>query len=104
MAEQSDPEVVRLTGQLDMTAVEKVRTSLEPLLGFEHPIVDLSDVTYMDSAALSVFLEYQRLLSESGKILKIVTRSTALLHLFKITSLDRHIGVFPTVGAARSQT
>lgn len=62
--------VAKLTGELDVATVPAVRAKLEQALVDKIPaglILDLTDVTFMDSSGLGFLLgRYQRL-AESGE-------------------------------------
>lgn len=60
--------VVRLTGEVDMATSPAVKETLSELVEGGHlaVVVDLSEVTFMDSSGLHVLVDTQHRLSESG--------------------------------------
>jgi len=69
--------VVRLSGEVDMATSAAVKSSLADLAEGGHlaVVVDLSEVTFIDSSGLHVLLDAQRRLSKSGG--KVVLRKPA---------------------------
>ena len=78
-----------VTGELDIHTSDDLRRLLEQLReqGMQHLIVDLSKVTFVDSAALGLLVAEHR---RSGP-LHIVVEDSELLKLLRITGLD---GIF----------
>jgi anti-sigma B factor antagonist len=56
--------------------------------GATHVIVDLSDVSYLDSTGLGVLIGFTRELGESGGEFIVVASDPQLLRLFEIAGLD----------------
>ncbi|MBS4178606.1 anti-sigma factor antagonist [Lederbergia citrea] len=89
IAEKEQELNVKLSGEIDAYTAPKVREEL--FSGIETPgtkmIVDLSDVSYMDSTGLGVFVGlFKELKANDGQL--VLTGMTDRLHrLFDITGL-----------------
>lgn len=86
-----DAFVVTVTGEADLHTVPELDRALQGVLelGGVSAAVDLADVTFIDSTALSVLLHRQRQLRARGGDLVIVTADRRVLRTFEITGLDR---------------
>ncbi|MBE1537472.1 STAS domain-containing protein [Actinomadura algeriensis] len=100
----TDLAVVTLTGDVDISTAARLRDDLAALLGdgARHLVLDLGDVSFMDSSGLSVLAGVFPLLRESGALalaavnprIREVLRTTGLTRLFPIyTSVDTAITV-----------
>ncbi|AGX02295.1 MULTISPECIES: anti-sigma factor antagonist [Bacillaceae] len=79
----------KISGEIDAYTAPKLRESLFPLSEKEavEMVVDLSEVSYMDSTGLGVFVGvFKNVRSNNGKF-QIVGLSERLKRLFEITGL-----------------
>lgn len=83
------PYIITLAGEFDIYTANKLAEMLAP--AYEHPdvIIDLSDVRYLDSTALTalVRMHKRRVISNSGPC-RLVGLNTNLQRLFQLTRLD----------------
>jgi anti-anti-sigma factor len=93
-----DTCAVRVAGELDLATAPELRRTLRalPERGFTEVILDLSEVTTIDSTALSVILALHRLLSASGR-LSIAAASPPFARLLEVTGLTDAFGPFTVV-------
>ncbi|MDF1511288.1 anti-sigma factor antagonist [Robertmurraya sp. DFI.2.37] len=80
---------VKLAGEIDAYTAPKLRETLFPLSEQEqvNMVVDLTDVGYMDSTGLGVFVGvFKSIRSKDGE-LKLIGLSKRLIRLFEITGL-----------------
>lgn len=101
-SDEGDFTVIRLAGDVDVSAAARLRDALARLITdpAEKVLVDLTDVPFLDSTGLGVLvarLKQQRL---GGGELALVIPSERLLRNFRITGLDRVFHIHPTVSAA----
>ncbi|HXR12564.1 MAG TPA: STAS domain-containing protein [Gaiellaceae bacterium] len=93
--------VVRLAGELDLYNAHEVREALLACCA-EEPgrlVVDLSDVRFVDSTALGVFIEARsRMPDRSGFLLAAPGAETR--RALEISGLDRHFGIHESVDEA----
>lgn len=82
---------VFLAGRLDAAQVDKARTAFDRLS--ESTVIDLSELTYISSAGLGLFIEVHRRLSGSGKTLRLTNPSDMVRNVFRLSRLDRLIAI-----------
>lgn len=89
--------VVRLKGELDLNTCDVLRTELERLLKLyntPHLILNLSDVTFVDSSGLGVILGRYRQLTEEKKRLVVVALQPQVKRAFELSGLLRVIRTY----------
>ena len=101
-SDEGDFTVIRLVGDVDVSAAARLRDALARLITetSEKVLVDLTSVPFLDSTGLGVLvgrLKQQRL---DGGELALVIRSERLLRNFRITGLDRVFHIYGTVAEA----
>ena len=84
-----DRDVVSVQGEIDLQTGPLLRGALRDLVvrGQKHLVVDLDEVTFIDSTGLGILLESRRLVSEAGGSLGIVCHAAGCLRLFEISGL-----------------
>jgi anti-sigma B factor antagonist len=93
--------VVTVAGDVDYGHADEFRSYLNDLAGADVPVVvDLTDVTFMDSTALGVLVRVHKRFAQRGNTLVLVCPDNALLRLFHITALDGYFTIAPTLGEA----
>jgi anti-sigma B factor antagonist len=95
--------VVRLAGELDLYNAHAVRDALLECCseGPERLVVDLSNVSFVDSTALGVLIEARtRLANRRGFLLAAPGLETR--RALEISGLDRHFAVHDSLEAALS--
>lgn len=66
--------------------------------GVTQFVIDGSDVTYADSAALGEMVRaYTRVLGQGGRLLFAVPMNNQLRNRFHLTKLDQELSIYPTV-------
>lgn len=93
--------VVSLAGELDLYNAEEVRRALLDTLadGVELLVVDLAEVTFIDSTALGVLIEARsRLADRSG--FRLAAPGLEVRRALEVSGLDRHFVVHDTVADA----
>lgn len=86
----SDVPVVRLTGELDIDQAVRVREHLDRVIdaGAVRLVIDLSDVSYIDSTGLGMLVAvHKRLVAEQGFYVLTVPRASQR-KVFEITGLS----------------
>ena len=96
--------IVRLRGPAGMFDAERLRQRLAELAEAETPkiVLDLSELTFLNSAGLGAFIAAHRRCRERGGMLCLVRPREAVAQLLRVTHLDRLIPVYPTLEAARA--
>jgi anti-sigma B factor antagonist len=91
--------VVRLGGELDLYNAEQVRAALAAAA--ESPlavIVDLGQVEFVDSTALSVLVETRAKLKDG--VLRLASPQLEVARALRVSGLDRHLAVHDSVDDA----
>ena len=93
-----DSHVVAVTGEIDLfTAPEFKQAVLSAIeAGAKRVVVDLIEVTFIDSSSLGVLIGAHRRLKARGGQLVVVCDRESILKTFRITGLD---GVFTLAGS-----
>lgn len=96
--------VFHLSGRLDATTSPMLEERLGPIL--EDPeraaniVIDCSDLTYVSSAGLRVFISTQRHLSSRGGCVAFAALSKPVRELFHLAGLEELFVIEPSVGEA----
>jgi anti-anti-sigma factor len=94
--------VAVLSGKLDTASGPELR---DQLLGVLRPdacrlIVDLSHVSFCDVSGLAVLVGTSRRARLLGGVLRLAAPAPSTIEALRITGLDLHLDIFPTVSAA----
>lgn len=93
--------VSRLHGEVDVSNVEHVEHELEAAVGGDEGIhiVDLSEVSYLDSAGIRLLFDIAaRLRTRRRRLHVIVPADSVIRRLLEITDFARVIPIHTTVG------
>ena len=95
-------DVFALRGDIDLRSAPALRSVLQTKINEHCPalIVDLAQVSFIDSTGLSVLIEYFRDFGKHGGMLCLCGLSDELKEIFQIVRLDRTIPMFATVDEA----
>jgi anti-anti-sigma factor len=94
--------VVVLTGEVDATNSEELYNILESVV-LQRPrllIVDLSDLSFMDSTGLRMLLRATRELDQQGGVLSLAAPQTSVARVLQLTRADQLIPVYESVADA----
>jgi anti-sigma B factor antagonist len=91
--------VVSASGEIDVATAPPLRDRLQALAASGKPtvVVDLLDVTFLDSTALGVLVGALKRCRESGGDLPLVITEPRILKVFEITGLTGVFPIHPTV-------
>jgi anti-anti-sigma factor len=80
---------VRPVGEVDLATVDVVRTSIEELkaAGFKRVVLDLREVTFLDSTGLRLMLEAQASSRADGWEFAVIDGSPAVQRLFDVSGM-----------------
>ncbi|WP_062048821.1 STAS domain-containing protein [Bacillus sp. JCM 19034] len=81
---------VYLSGEIDAYTAPKLKEALVPLAETKDQdiVIDLSDVNYIDSTGLGIFIGIFKTMHQHDGVLKLVGLSERIHRLFSITGLD----------------
>jgi anti-sigma B factor antagonist len=95
--------IVALTvhGELDLMTAPELRARLKDAIndGSRRILLDLSDVSFLDSTTLGVLMSTLKELEQTGGALVIVCDTPGLLMIFKIAQLLDVLEIVPTADA-----
>ena len=95
--------VITVSGELDIHTAPDLTEVLSPASAAGQPvIVDLTDVTFMDSSGLSVFVTALKRAREAGTTLVLVVSEPRVMRVFSITGIDTLIDIHATLDSALS--
>src|ERR1700727_226775 len=83
--------LVSLSGELDLSSAPALRELLAGAFEDDGPrriVLDLSDLIYLDSTGLSIFVSAHKRASASGVEFCLANPNPSVARLFKITALD----------------
>lgn len=97
--------VVTVAGEIDRSTVERVRTAVDAGLDQLHAgailIVDLTNVTFLESAGLQALVDVTETAQERSASLRIVVGHTrAVVRTIQLTGLTEVLPLFDTVEQA----
>jgi stage II sporulation protein AA (anti-sigma F factor antagonist) len=97
-----DIGMVEAKGSLDLRTMAALREALGELLarGVRHVVLDLREVTYVDSAGITVILSAKRGAVRNGGEVYVVTRPGEVHLALHIIQLDRVVHIVDTPEAA----
>ncbi|MBB2986315.1 STAS domain-containing protein [Terracoccus luteus] len=101
-ADHGDRTVVRLGGEIDVYTAPLVREKLDEQItaGRTDLVVDLTDVTFLDSTGLGVLVGRLKLTRTMGGSMRLVGTDDRVLKVFAITGLDKVFEVHPDLESA----
>jgi len=97
----SDPTVIRVGGELDSNGARDLRAGMTGVVGRQQTIVDIRDVSFVDSAGLGALVGGIRRLREAGGSVVLCCTRSSVLRLLRMTGLDRIIAVTGSLAEAR---
>ncbi len=101
---QDGSTVVSLAGELDLYNAEEVRAALLEACGDEPDVlvVDLAEVTFIDSTVLGVLIEARSRLADRGGF-RLAAPGLETRRALEVSGLDRHFTIFDTVADATAE-
>ncbi len=95
LLERGDTAFLRVSGELDVTAVDEVRAELRAIPpGVKELVVDLRETSFIDSTGIGVLLEAWNECSVRGLPMSLISGSGQVAQAFATSGLDR---VVPTI-------
>src|SRR6185312_15775097 len=106
LLEENSVQYFKVVGEIDAFTAPLLKEKLatvQNLRGIQAEL-DLSEVAYIDSTGLGVFVGFYKSLKENEGYVKITGVNTRLKRLFEITGLDEIIDIEEEVGGSRDAT
>jgi anti-sigma B factor antagonist len=98
-----DPfRVVSVAGEIDVAAAPSLAAKLEEVVagGGVDIVLDLSEVTFLDSSGLGVLVKYLKRVLGAGGQIRLVVTNRAVRQVIEITRLDTVFAVYDDLDAA----
>ena len=95
--------VVSVRGEMDLHTAPKFQYAIERAAEGEDVgavVVDMNDVAFMDSTALSALMRSKDALERKGISLRLAAPSQAVERIFSVTGLQDYFEIFPSREAA----
>jgi anti-sigma B factor antagonist len=101
-ADHGDRTVVHLGGEIDVYTAPLVREKLDEQIhaGRTDLVVDLTEVSFLDSTGLGVLVGRLKLTRTRGGSLRLVGKDERVLKVFSITGLDKVFEIHPDLDSA----
>ena len=99
---QNRSNVLPLKGEIDLHVSPSVTASLNEMINEkpERMVVDLSDVSYIDSAGLAALIEAMQKVEGYGGKFMLAGLQETVRSICEISRLDQVFQIFPDAGAA----
>jgi anti-sigma B factor antagonist len=100
---EGEEAFIHLEGELDLSSAPQLRELLVTMLSGDPPrrvVVDLSDLVYLDSTGLSVFVTAHKRTSSTGTQFCLDNPNPSVRRLLRITALDQIFDVLDTAEPA----
>lgn len=88
-----DGDRVVASGDIDAHTCPDLATALSPLPGTDDVMLDVADVTFMDSSGLRVLISAHKDAEAAGRRLVIERPSTAVERILEVSGLLDHLNV-----------
>ena len=94
--------VVSVSGEVDVATAPTLRDRLQAEVAQDHStiVVDLIDVTFLDSTALGVLVGALKRCRDAGGDLRLVAREPRVLKVLEITGLNEVFSISDTIEKA----
>ena len=105
---ETDQEtIVSLSGELDLSSAPSLRELLAGAFEDDGPrriVLDLSDLIYLDSTGLSIFVSAHKRATATGMEFCLANPNPSIGQLFKITALDHFFTIVDATGPTGTVT
>ncbi len=97
-----DTRVLDVTGEIDVYTAPQFKEAVNQLInaGQIHIVINMENVTYMDSSGFGTLLSATKRLRPEGGSVNLVACNTAIDRMLRITRLNTVFGAFQTVEEA----
>ena len=95
--------VFKLTGELKIATAEETKDKIKGVIEEKHPqmvILELSELTFLDSAGLAAFISAFKLLATIGGKLYVSSLKNQPKVIFEISNMQKIIPAFATLEEA----
>ena len=102
---QSDRTIVTVSGEIDLATQGSLRAQLNELVvaGQVDLILDLTDVTFVDSTGLGALIGTRRRVHAFHGSLALVIPDESVMKVFTITGLEKVLAIHDTLDSALAE-
>lgn len=95
--EKNGVSVCNVIGEIDINTAPQIKKTLDKLIGAkkQNIVINLKDVSYVDSSGLATLVEVLKGMRAYGGKLKLTNLSTKIKNLFEITKLEKLFDIEP---------
>ncbi|TCP59548.1 SpoIIAA-like anti-anti-sigma regulatory factor [Tumebacillus sp. BK434] len=104
---RGDTLIVRLSGELDHHTAEMVRSRVEAELDrglTEHLVLNLEDLSFMDSSGLGVILGRYKRVTQAGGRMALCSVNDQLKKLFELSGMLKILRIYSSESQALAET
>jgi anti-anti-sigma factor len=89
--------IMSLSGELDLVSAPRLRNAIASLRGesIDVVVVDLADLTYIDSVGIGLLVASRRRLDAEGRTFTVRNPAPQVRRLLEITGLVEYLGLDP---------
>jgi anti-sigma B factor antagonist len=97
--------LVSVSGELDLYTAERIKRGIgeADAVGADTVVIDLSEISFIDSTALGVLVQETKRLEGRGDSLVLVTNDPRTRRVLEVTGLDRVLLTYATLHDALSE-
>lgn len=96
--------LIKIKGTLSIENISPFETLLNKYVEEKiHILIDLSEMTFIDSSSLGIIVVYYTKSEKNNKHLSLININGDIMQMFKITGLDKRIKIFDTLELAITQ-
>ena len=98
-------KVLNVSGEIDVYTAPQFKEAVNSIIdsGQKHLVVDMNQVTYMDSSGFAALLSATKRLRPQGGTVNLVNVSNAIDRILRITRLDTIFGTYDSIDEALSE-
>jgi anti-sigma B factor antagonist len=101
----SELALISVSGELDLYTAQRLQARIDEAgaVGADTVVVDLSEVSFIDSTALAVLVQETRRLEGRGHSLVLVTNDPRTKRVVEVTGLNRVLRTYATLQDALAE-
>ncbi len=92
--------LVTISGEVDLLVADQVERAISDAGGARVVVVDLTDVTFIDSTGLRALVSGRELLESKRRSMALVVGDSPVARLLSLTALDQEFVIHPSVDSA----
>ena len=96
--------IVKLAGRIDVNVETELTGELRNLIAEntdQNFIVDLTNVEYMSSSGLGIFVRIKKELATNDRLLKVTGMQAAVEKIFKVSGMAEHFSIEADIETAK---